>query len=240
MAEETTSKSPEESPPDLPDEPTALETASTEEPKKEPAPTEPNVSAVLQKQVDELKAENESIKQHNKEDAAKLLQSVLAPRAAPSEPIKEPTEEDYLTDPKKSAETLLAALYEKKIAPREANTSTRLFGIDYQLVAGGSDKAAFAKLKPEIDKYFQENPDAINVPNALQTVFTHFKGIHFDRLHKELVEEASTAEETSPPSPTPPSSKPKASALSAEEKHFARSIGLTEDQMLESKKEVLG
>ncbi len=207
------------------------------DPPKDPV-KEPTAESVLQKQVADLKTENETIKQKNKEDVQKLLQSVMAP--APVAPVVEPTDDDYLTDPKKAAERSLAAMYEKKIAPQQANTSSRLFGIDYQMVQAGEDAVTFKKLKPDIDKYFTENPQAIDIPNSLQTVFTHFKGVHFNRLHKELVEETAAGEISPPASPTPPGAKSKAPALTEEEKRFAKSIGLTNEEMLESKKEVVG
>ena len=231
MAEEVVVEPGEESPPVQLDSPT--------DPPKEPSeePSEPTASAVLQKQVDDLTSENKTLQQRNKEDAQKILSSVLSP--PPAEPRAEPTDDEYLTDPKKASEAALEAMYEKKIAPQHVNTSARLFSIDYKMVQAGADAIAFEKLKPDIDKYFSDNPDAIHVPNALQTVFTHFKGIHFNRLHKEMNEATETAEANPPPSPKLPSPK-KTAALSEEEKRFARGVGLTDEQMLESKKELLG
>lgn len=210
------------------------------EPPANPSPDTATAVDVLQKQVDDLKAENVAVKQQNKEEVEKLLKTVMTPAPAPAEPVPDPSDDEYLTDPKKASEAALLSMYEKKVAPQQANTSSRLFSIDYRMVESGEDAEAFKKLKPDIDKYFTENPQAAHVPNALQTIFTHFKGVHFSRLHTELNEAAEAAESNPPPSPSTPSSKNKAPTLTKEEKRFAIGVGLSEEEMLESKKELLG
>lgn len=160
------------------------------------------------------------------------------PREPAPEPEPEVTDDDFMTAPTKNTEVVADKLFRKRIkplVPYVKNQSEQLFNIQYDL-ARRDEPELFEKLKPHMDEYFEKNPDAKQLPNAVATVMTHYKGVFSKELIQEAVEKS---KETPVVKPTPtgggkPPKETKKTSLNADEKYAAAQLGLSEEDFLES------
>jgi hypothetical protein len=95
----------------------------------------------------------------------------------------------------------------------------------------------FERLEPEIKKYFADHPEQREQPGAVESVLTHFRGVHSDELIAEAIE-AERAATVVPPAggittPTP-AAKVKRTTLTEDERYEAQRFGLSDEDMLAS------